>query len=195
LATVGSAFKLWAVSDQVMTQLQQLLATPEPAALGPETRAGVLSEAALNAKLDSWLGKTTLPTVRQQLIRSLMLLWHDHLDASHTLSQGIAGADGSLVHAIMHRREPDAWNSKYWWRRVGKHPVFPEIARRVDELLARSRRREEADLAERLVPDGNWDATAFVDACDSAKDESRIQALREIQRIETEVLLEHFCHE
>jgi hypothetical protein len=154
----------------------------------------VLSETALNSRLDSVPGKTKLPAARQQLIRSLVLLWHDHLDASHTISQGIENSDGSFVHAIMHRREPDAWNSKYWWRRVGNHPAFPEIARRVGEFL-RSRRGEEVDLAKQLLPNGAWDAAAFVDACDAAKDNALIETLREIQRIETEVLLEYFCHE
>lgn len=178
-----------------MAQIKQLLATPEPAELGPRPRPGVLGESALNAKLDALFAEGGPSSIRQQLIRSLVLLWHDHLVASHNISQGIENADGSFVHAIMHRREPDAWNSKYWWRRVGKHPAFPEITRRVSELLKGSHRREELGLAKRLVADGSWDASAFVDACDAAKDESMIRTLREIQRIETEVLLEHFCHE
>ena len=183
------------MSEQAIAQIKQLLATAEPAELGPGPRAEVLSESALNTKLDSLLGKTGISPVHQQLIRSLILLWHDHLDASHKISQGIENADGSFVHAIMHRREPDAWNSKYWWRRVGNHPAYPEIGRRVDELLKGSQRREDADLAKRLVSDGNWDAVAFVDVCAAAKDKALICTLREIQRIETEVLLEFFCHE
>ena len=179
------------MSEQTVTQIKQLLATAEPADLGPGPRAGVLSEATLKSELNSLLAETKLSSTRQQLVRSLVLLWHDHLDASHTISQGIENSDGSFVHAIMHRREPDAWNSKYWWRRVGNHSAFSEIGRRVGELLA----REKLDLAKRLVPGGRWDASAFVDMCDSAKEESLIRTLREIQRIETEVLLEHFCHE
>lgn len=179
------------MSEQTFAQLKQLLATDEPPELGPGPRRGVLSEATLNSKLDAWLGKAKLSPTRQQLLRSLILLWHDHLDASHSISQGIENSDGSFVHAIMHRREPDAWNSKYWWRRVGNHASFSEIGRRVSKLLT----GEKSDLAKRLVPGGKWDASAFVDACDAVQDESLIQRLREIQRIETEVLLEDFCHE
>ena len=179
------------MSEQTFAQLKLLLATDESPELGPGPRAGVLSEATLNSKLDSLLGKTKLSPTRLQLVRALVLLWHDHLDASHTISQSIENSDGSFVHAIMHRREPDAWNSKYWWRRVGNHAAFPEIGQRVSELLA----AEKADLTKRLVPGKQWDACSFVDACDAAKDKSLIQTLREIQRIETEVLLEYFCHE
>ena len=179
------------MSEQIVTQMKQLLVTDDPAELGPGPRAGVLSEADLNAKLNSLLPETKVSSTRQHLVRSLLLLWHDHLDASHTISQGIENADGSFVHAIMHRREPDAWNAKYWWRRVGNHPAYPEVARRVGELLSKGK----SDLARRLLPGGQWDASAFVDACEAARDESLIRTLREIQRIETEVLLEYFCHE
>ena len=54
-------------------------------------------------------------------------LWHDYLDESHIISQSLETAEGSFWHAIMHRREPDAWNSKYWWRKVGSHPVLSQL--------------------------------------------------------------------
>ena len=54
-------------------------------------------------------------------------LYHDFLDESHTLSQDIHTPTGSFWHAVMHRREGDFDNSKYWWRRVGEHPVFAPL--------------------------------------------------------------------
>jgi hypothetical protein len=54
-------------------------------------------------------------------------LYHDFLDESHTISQEIHSPTGSFWHAIMHRREPDPSNSKYWWARVGAHPVLNEL--------------------------------------------------------------------
>lgn len=51
-------------------------------------------------------------------------LYVDDLDHSHRVSQGIEGPTGAAWHAIMHRREGDFWNSKYWWRRVGPHPAI-----------------------------------------------------------------------
>jgi hypothetical protein len=53
-------------------------------------------------------------------------LWlrFDFLDESHKMSQEIETPTGSFWHAIMHRREGDFGNSKYWWRRVGQHPAL-----------------------------------------------------------------------
>lgn len=59
---------------------------------------------------------------------SALWLYHDFLDESHAISQDLQSATGSFWHAVMHRREPDAWNSKYWWRKVGKHPVLTHLA-------------------------------------------------------------------
>jgi len=190
LAIGGSVFKLVGMSDSDIAQIKQLFATPEPPALGPVTRADVKSEAELNARLDSVFRETKLSGNQQQLIRSLLLLWHDHLDASHNISQGIETSGGSFVHAIMHRREPDYWNAKYWWRRVGMHPAFAEISRRVNDLL---KKRGAEDWAVKLLPGGLWDAGAFVDLCEQAASDSRnVELLRAVQRIETEVLLEFF---
>jgi hypothetical protein len=56
-------------------------------------------------------------------------LWlrHNFLDDSHSLSQEIETPTGSFWHAILHRREGDFGNSRYWFRRMGPHPIFPAL--------------------------------------------------------------------
>ncbi|QDT05766.1 hypothetical protein K227x_41700 [Rubripirellula lacrimiformis] len=50
------------------------------------------------------------------------------LDRSHSISQDDGSAEGSFWHGVMHRREGDFGNAKYWFRRVGNHPVFESMA-------------------------------------------------------------------
>lgn len=171
-------------------ELHALLTQPRPAALGPEPRPGALAQGDLNRTLDE-LFRRHGPPAQAELIRALLLLWHDHLDASHAISQSIENPDGSLVHGILHRREPDYWNSKYWFRRVGQHPCFADLAKRVEPLLA-----ADAKLAAQLLPRGVWDAFAFVDAVEAAAgkpaSDARHQLLRALQQAETEAALDYF---
>lgn len=178
--------------SSLSTELHALITQPGSAALGPVSRPGTIVEADLNRTLDE-LFRRHGPPVEAELIRALLLLWHDHLDASHVLSQGIEGPDGSLVHGIMHRREPDYWNAKYWFRRVGQHPCFVDLAKRVEPLLA-----SDAKLAAQLLPRGEWDAFAFVDAVEAAAGkpaaDTRHQLLRRIQQAETAAALDYFLN-
>ena len=175
-------------------ELEKLLATAEPPELGPVARAGVQAEAPLQRQFDDILSRSKIPEERQQLIRALILLWHDHLEAAHVIAQTIDNADGAFVHGIMHRREPDYGNAKYWFRRVGNHPAFAPMAKRVTVLLDA---KAQPVLLRRLALNGEWDAFAFIDLCEEAANrktgDTAVSLLREIQRIETEALLETLC--
>jgi hypothetical protein len=169
-----------------------LIATPVLPPLGPTPRSGRLPLLELSQRSDRFLADSNLPAAIHPSIRSAAFLWHDYLDESHTISQHIPGADGSVLHGIMHRCEPDYPNAKYWFHRAGKHRSFSDIAGQVKRLLAM---KGETELAEKLAPRGDWDPIAFVDACQQAAQwplsDARVQTLQAIQEIEFDCLLTH----
>ena len=176
--------------DQSWRVFRTLIATSSLPALGPTPRAGRLPLRELNQKIDRYFADASLNAALQPAVRSAALLWHDYLDESHTISQDLPGADGSFLHGIMHRREPDFPNAKYWFHRVGKHRSFPGIAIQVTRLLDT---KGETGLAAKLSPRGDWDPFAFVDACCQAAESplstTAVQTLQAVQEIEFDCLL------
>jgi hypothetical protein len=126
-------------------------------------------------------------------------LWqtNDWLDESHNCSQSIEGegeGNGDYWHAIMHRREPDPSNSKYWFRRVGHHACFEPLGKVAAVALDESGSLDAASWKKRLGAPGGWDSSAFVDlsqATDRGGDASLAQAARRIQWAEMLILLAH----
>ena len=120
-------------------------------------------------------------------------LLYDFIDESHTISQGIETTSGSFWHGIMHRREGDFSNAKYWFRRVGNPPVFAELADNANEV---ARQRGDEQHAAALTRGGDWDAFAFVDLCEAAvRGRSHAAELcLDIQQAEWELLFTHCYH-
>jgi hypothetical protein len=100
-------------------------------------------------------------------------LWHDFLDESHTLSQSIHTPTGSFWHAIMHRREGDFSNAKYWYARCRNHPALAVVLQRAGE---------------------SWEPNRFVDLVEQVhenpSDPLHARAI-ELQRIEWAALFDH----
>lgn len=145
--------------------IQKVLEEPRLPDLGPGKP---------NRDLREWLNSLTVDNafapmlVTDRAMASLCLaglwLWHDFLDESHKISQEIETPTGSYWHALMHRREPDFGNSKYWFRRVGRHPVFTELHQVAADLTAKA---EPYPGTAFLTQQKEWDPFAFVDWCES----------------------------
>jgi hypothetical protein len=152
-----------------------------------------MSETVLISELKKFFEQNKVPAPRQELLKAVILLWHDHLDSAHTLAQDIHNPDGAFVHGIMHRREPDFSNAAYWFRRVGRHAAFPELAKRAAAPLASPGGNH---LTRELLPQQQWDPFGFISACERvigkpASDSER-QVVRELQRLESQTLLDYF---
>ena len=54
-------------------------------------------------------------------------LWYEakgNWDKAHRIVQAIKDPTAARIHAYLHRKEGDIWNSKYWHRMAGS--TFPE---------------------------------------------------------------------
>jgi len=178
-----------------LRELRKLLVPGGLPELGPGPRDGVMPFDRLNETLDELLGQAGLPAGSRDLVRGLMLLWHDHLDEAHLIVQCIENTDGSFIHGILHRREPDYGNAAYWFRRVRDHAAFAKLAARVEELSNADGGRA---LKSKLIADGQWDPLAFITLCEHSAgkpaNDPQVNLARKIQGLESEVLLEYFIN-
>ena len=67
----------------------------------------------------------------------LCALWHagkGDWDAAHEIAQAVETADGSWVHAYLHRVEGDDSNARYWYRRAGQPEAQDSLDAEWDRL-------------------------------------------------------------
>ncbi len=116
-----------------------------------------------------------------------LYLYFSCRDEAHEVAQSDSSADGSYWHAIVHRQEPDAGNTSYWFHRVGQHPVFAPLAERARSVAA-------AHPETSLDFSGTWNANAFVSICEQGRRQPGSELERaalEIQRAEWQLLFDH----
>ncbi len=150
----------------------------------PLAAAGCVSAAA-REELKRWTAQSLFPQAHSpEGAMSGLYLYFSCFDEAHLIAQDLDTADGSFWHGIVHRQEPDPGNSAYWFRRAGKHPIFPALR---DEA-----RRRGFDTGK------EWNPFAFIEFCESARlgpgsDEEGIAM--QVQLVEWQLLFDHCARE
>jgi len=137
-----------------------------------------------SARLDEWFPHARAP--REALAG--LWLYFGGFDEPHAIVQSMNTPEACFWHAILHRREPDPDNSSYWFRRVGNHPIYPELA-----AVARTLADQYPQAGFRVA--ASWDPYEFIWFVERARARPGSPAERlavEIQRAEWQLLFD-FC--
>ncbi len=115
-----------------------------------------------------------------------LLIWNDCEEEAHSLAQSIPTSEGRYFHAIIHRREPDIWNSGYWFNKVGEHPVFSVVYDFVQTNFSENIKR-------RILTKDRWDPGIFNRVVEEAQNNDNYDdsELAEIQLAELLFLIAH----
>jgi hypothetical protein len=110
-----------------------------------------------------------------------LFLYFSCLKEAHELLHTFGGLDGAYWHGIMHRMESDAFNAGYWFRRIGRHPVFPAL------------QQEAAQLG--YAPGREWDPIAFTGFCEESAHTPERRAnedlAKRVQLVEWQLLFDY----
>jgi hypothetical protein len=121
-------------------------------------------------------------------------LWHDALKECHELVQDLVGPTGAFWHAIMHRREGDFSNAKYWYARCADHRAMRLISAMSLDAVGRGT----TDRKLLRAVSGAYNPEAFVDFVEEVHarpEDPRYAAAVRLQQIEWEALFSHCAYE
>jgi hypothetical protein len=175
-------------------ELRELVASAPLPPLGPGTpnREAFVRLKALRLDED-FSPRPVRDRAMAECCRAGLWLLHNYLDESHGISQEIATTSGSYWHGLMHRREPDASNAKYWFHRVGRHPVFEALHAEAARLAGTSVDRR----LQRLAAAPHCEPFAFIDLCEAVRDSGTEPetVCVQIQQLEWRLLFAYCCRQ
>jgi hypothetical protein len=74
-------------------------------------------------EFENFKSSLTNSSVPAGLSNSLRALWYDgkgDWNEAHNIAQEIRTAEGSWIHAYLHRKEGDSGNAAYWYHRANQ---------------------------------------------------------------------------
>ncbi|MFD0671551.1 hypothetical protein [Cohnella sp. GCM10027633] len=151
------------------------------AALSEESLAGSFPDGKLSAP--AW--------------KAALHLWNDDLEAAHELVQELRSPTGSVLHGIVHRREGDYDNARYWFVRSGDHPAYHGLQARATALLEQAK-QPAGKLSPALASmqgQGSWNPSLFANAIEihettmNGDDAGLRELLERLQQLELEAML------
>lgn len=183
-------------TESISEFIKQLeVGNPIPTLVPENAWSNELTNALTDISLENlFQGQKVKDDIYAKATKSGLLLWNDALDESHEISQTLANETGSYWHGLMHRREPDYSNSKYWFGRVGDHPIFSSLRERVLSLSKEIGNPSDSltKVIQTIESQDKWDSFQFVDWCESAEDEltsDSTEFLKQVQVEEIRLLL------
>jgi hypothetical protein len=126
-------------------------------------------------------GRTPADAAMFGLVRAGLFYAVDALDPAHRIFQEERSDLGSYWHGMMHRREADFDNARYWFRRAGRQPFFDRLHR---ETGAHS-----GVMARQM----SWDPYLFTGECEQVRfgAEEKTEEMGKLQRAEFETIFEY----
>ena len=126
-------------------------------------------------------GRALLPHAPAALARAGLFYFHNALDDSHKAAQELEGDTAAYWHGMVHRREADFDNARYWMRRAGEQPVFQEMQGRA------------SDGAPHMGRQSNWDPFLFINLCEQYKygETEYKKEIGHLQRVEFAVMFDY----
>jgi hypothetical protein len=115
------------------------------------------------------------------LIRAALLYLCEGNEESHRIVQDRSDDTSAYLHGMIHRREPDFENARYWFRRAGTHPMFGALHAEAS--------RVSADMAKQQ----DWDPYLFTGLCEQDRfgAAENHEQLVQLQRLEFDRLFDY----
>lgn len=119
-------------------------------------------------------------------------LWNDNLSAAHDIVEHMNTPTGAALHGIVHRREGDFDNARYWFRMAGDHPAFHGLQSRAVSFLQGQRTVPGPlkDVFVQIAAQGSWNPYLFIGAIaiqnNQIGEPSSQDVLEQLQQLELE---------